>query len=610
MGARVALSLSVAGCIGLAFLFAEDKPVGPRDRVYVDQYGPTRSELMIADADGKNPHKLVPGTQLDYNASFSSDGQWVVFTSDRFGNSDIFRVRLDGSGLERLTDSPAYEDQAALSPDNQSVAFVSTRDQGSADIYILDLKTRKVRNLTNAPRGDFRPSWSPDGKTIAFSSDRGTGFPHSGSRWEHLQAASIYTINVDGTGLRKLTSDPEMTSGSPKWSPDGKQLVFYEMPVKDTYTVRSNANLGDARIVTLDLATGARTVRVEMKGLNLSPQFVGPNRIAYLSRRARVATIMFTTGEKGAPTDMFQPAWSPDGKKVVYHAGQLETMHSYTRLPGSRVLNHDPRFQLEFASSFPTVSPDGKMIAVSERTPDNDRSALTVWDTTGANPRRIYQDQMTVMGLDWSRDGRIAFGAGGFFDLRLNTPARIMIVQPDGSGLKAATSGEGNAGFPSWSPDGKEIVYRFWTEGQSQGLKIVNVATGAVRTLSSGYDTLPVWSPKGDVIAFNRMAPDPRFKYDEFDIWSIHPDGTGLKRLTDSEGNDAHPAWSPDGRYILWSSSRYGYRDEAPLTVNQPQPYAELFVMNADGSNQQRLTDNQYEDGTPAWVPPVRLQSR
>jgi TolB protein len=107
---------------------------------------------------------------------------------------------------------------------------------------------------------------------------------------------------------------------------------------------------------------------------------------------------------------------------------------------------------------------------------------------------------------------------------------------------------------------------------------------------------------------FTRYAADERFAYDEFDIYSIHPDGTGLKRLTDSEGNDAHSHWSPDGNFILWSSSRFGFKDEAPLVIGQPQPYAELFVMNADGSDQRPLTDNQYEEGTPAWLPPVRLK--
>ena len=106
--------------LAITFVLSFVAPVDAQDRIYVDQYTLLRSELMIADADGSNPHKLVPGTEIDYNASFSFDGQWVVFTSERSGSADIFRARVDGTALERLTDSPAFDDQAALSPDNRS----------------------------------------------------------------------------------------------------------------------------------------------------------------------------------------------------------------------------------------------------------------------------------------------------------------------------------------------------------------------------------------------------------------------------------------------------------------------------------------------------------
>ena len=579
---------------------------GTKERIFVDEYSPSRSELMIADADGRNARKLVPGSQIDYNASFSIDGQWVVFTSERNGSADIFRVRTDGTGLQRLTDHPAYEDQAALSPDHRFVAFASSRDHGSTDIYVLDISSGKVRNLTNAPGGDFRPSWSPDGRTIAFTSDRGTGFPHAEGRWEHLQVTSLYVIGADGTGLRKLTSDPETSVGSPKWSADGRRLTFYEIAVKDTFDVRGAA--APTRIASMDVATGARTVHVNGPGLNLSPQFVGPDRIAYLARTGRTAALTFISGERGMPADIANPAWSPDGKQVVYHAGQLETMHHYARTPGARLLSFDAGVELMHGSGFPAVSPDGRSMVVSERQPigSADRTALVVWDTDGTNPRRIYRDQRSVMGLEWSRDGRwIAFGAGSFFLERAANPARIMVIKPDGSDARAVTAGPGNAGFPSFSPDATQIVYRYWTD-KAGGLRIVDVATGETRTLTTEYDTLPSWSPKGDLIAFNRFAPDRRFAFGEFDIYTVRPDGTGLKRLTDSEGNDSHPFWTPDGNRILWSSSRFGFKDEAALTIFTPQPYAELFSMNADGSDQRQLTDNQYEDGTPAVQPRPR----
>ena len=75
--------------------------VDAQDRLYVDQYMPLRSELMIADANGSNPHKLLPGSEIDYNVSFSYDDRWVVFTSERGGSADIFRARVDGTALER-----------------------------------------------------------------------------------------------------------------------------------------------------------------------------------------------------------------------------------------------------------------------------------------------------------------------------------------------------------------------------------------------------------------------------------------------------------------------------------------------------------------------------
>ena len=102
---------------GVLLLFVSSVAVVmAKDRIFVDQWSPTRSELFIADADGRNPRKLLAGLQIDYNASFSFDGQWVVFTSERHGSADIFRVRANGLALERLTDDPAYDDQAALSP--------------------------------------------------------------------------------------------------------------------------------------------------------------------------------------------------------------------------------------------------------------------------------------------------------------------------------------------------------------------------------------------------------------------------------------------------------------------------------------------------------------
>src|SRR5689334_10607363 len=72
-------------------------------------FGWLNTDVFIADGDGNSAHALCPSPGLDYNASFSEQGDWVIFTSNRNGSSDIWRVHPDGSSLEQLTNDPAFD---------------------------------------------------------------------------------------------------------------------------------------------------------------------------------------------------------------------------------------------------------------------------------------------------------------------------------------------------------------------------------------------------------------------------------------------------------------------------------------------------------------------
>ncbi len=98
----------------------------------------------------------------------------------------------------------------------------------------------------------------------------------------------------------------------------------------------------------------------------------------------------------------------------------------------------------------------------------------------------------------------------------------------------------------------------------------MNIQDRSVTKLTDDYDNFPVWSPRGDEIAFIRRIDG------NFEVMTIHPDGKQASQLTHTKGNEAHLAWSPDGERLLFTSSRMGFKDEALLT-GEPQPYGEIL---------------------------------
>jgi TolB protein len=223
----------------------------------------------------------------------------------------------------------------------------------------------------------------------------------------------------------------------------------------------------------------------------------------------------------------------------------------------------------------------------------------------GKPARSILERQDLILGPRWSPDCRqIAFGVGGFplfepFGSGGNKPAgpaQVAMINADGSGFHVITSGANSNAFPSFAPDDKRIVYRT-TGPDGEGLRIVNLEDHSITVLTKEHDNFPVWSPRGDLIAFVRKIGD------DFEIFTIRPDGKDVTQLTRTKGNDSHLGWSPDGERIVFTSSRMGFKDEALNTDAGAQPYGEIFVMRYDGTQVEQLTDDQWEDGGPSWQP-------
>ena len=192
--------------------------------------------------------------------------------------------------------------------------------------------------------------------------------------------------------------------------------------------------------------------------------------------------------------------------------------------------------------------------------------------------------------------GQIAFSSDrdGYWE--------IYVMDADGGNQQNLTNNPSHDRDPSWSPDGKRVVFFSNRDGHAMHgrptseIYVMDADGGNPQNLTNDRndDRFPSWSPDGRRIAFvsDRDGP-PRY----FDIYVMDADGSNLQRLTNDPRDDRHPSWSPDGERIVFGARRKGHF-ETKFAVTY-----EIYVMDADGGNLQRLTENRKNDWGPSWSP-------
>jgi TolB protein len=227
-------------------------------------------------------------------------------------------------------------------------------------------------------------------------------------------------------------------------------------------------------------------------------------------------------------------------------------------------------------SMLPRWSPDGrKLMLVSYRGGGGPVLYMKEMDSGGL--KRISAREGLNIGAAWAPDGtKLAT------TLSVDGNPDIYTIDTSGRILERLTNHWGIDVSPSFSPNGQKLAFVSNRSGSPQ-VYVRDLAGGTEErlTFEGNYNTSPAWSSL-DKIAYTSMNQG------RFEIFSINPDGTQPRQLTEDQGNNEDACWSPDGRYIMFSSSREGGAYH-------------LYMMTANGQNQRRISFFQGQQTSPSW---------
>ena len=409
----------------------------------------------------------------------SPDGKEIAF--DLLG--DVYSVPIGGGEARALTTGVSWDMQPRYSPDGKRIAFTSDRSGGD-NVWVMD---RDGSRPTQVTKEDFRlpnsPAWAPDGDFLAvrkhFTGTRSLG---AGEIWLYHRSGG------EGTQMVKRSNE-QKDLGEPAFSPDGRYL-YYSQDVTPGRIFQYNKNPhGEIYVIQrLDRVTGRTDRFVRGAGGSIRPTPSPDGKSLAFVRRVRFRTVLFVkdlaSGHEtpiydGLERDMQETwaihgvypsmAWTPDNRAIVVWAG-------------GKILRVERN--------------GGKATAVPFRVRGTRKMAPSV-----RFARRIGQDRFPVRMLRWvtvsPRGDQVTYQALGRIYVR---------ALPEGAPRRLTRQDDHFEMYPSFSRDGRRIVYSTWDDEKAGSVRIAPASGGEGRVVTGepGLYRRPVLSPDGARVVFQK----------------------------------------------------------------------------------------------------------
>jgi tricorn protease len=516
-------------------------------------------DIWTANEDGTNVHRITDNRAREVYPRFSPDGKWIAFSSNRYGNYDVFVVPATGGTPKRLTYHTGNDEVVGWTRDSKNVIFRASRGDGAFPTVAVLYQIPAAGGMETPLPVDwgYSGSFSPDGRSIVFNRHPSVW---SRQHYRGSYAADLWIGNLANNTYTKLLGDDRYNRLWPMWGADNN-IYYVADPLPNDASVKP----------------GSAEVRKSLNNIYRIPATGGGQPVQVT---------------KHTDGNVFWPSISADGKVIVYEDNfgiwKLDVASGKTSEIKLDITTDDKDNEIEMETvsndvdSF-DISPSGRRAVVSTRgqilTIATDRGDLT----------RIVPDAMASRSTEpkWSPDGKLI----AFVSDRSGRD-EVWVSDPEGKSPKKITDLDNEKGVLLWTPDSKSLLY----SAADKKLYSYAVADGKTAVLASSnfgrIGSVSV-SPDSKWVAFSKQDPTLRSHV------YIIPVGGGEERHLADEAlvySETNAVWTADGKYIVFTSAE-GFSNGI-ATQGGIQTTMELWVtalQDRDKDPMNRDIDNEAE---------------